>query len=155
MNIPEGDYVTRARKGLRFLFPLLILIPSLYFLFPFSSDPSDHSRIDALAPVEIVAERFREPTGVAVDQTGAIFVSDRGSGDIFRIVGADIRAIATGLRKPVGLAFNGQGRLLIVEETRGRLLRLETDSRLTVLAQRMKKPRWVAVAAADGGNHPL
>ncbi len=134
------------RKGFSYLFPLFILLPIAYFLLPFSSEPSDDPRIDALAPVEVVAEGFREPTGVAVDQSGAIFVSDRDSGDIFKIVGSDIRLLVQDLRKPVGLSFNGQGRLLIVEEARGRLLRLESDSKLTVLAQRMKKPRWLTVA---------
>lgn len=138
-----------ARKGATFLLLLFLLLSSLYFLIPISSSPSDHSRIDALAPVEVVAERFREPTGVAVDGAGAIFVSDRGSGDVFRIVGADIRPIVTGLRNPVGIAFNGQGRLLIVEETRGRLLRLESDNRLTVLAQRMKNLAGLRLGRAE------
>ncbi len=131
-----------VRKSLPFLF----LLPFLYFLFPFSSEPSDHSRIDALAPVEVLTEGFKEPTGVAVDQTGAIFVSDRQSGDIFRIVGRDVRLLVRDLRRPVGLAFDREGRLLIVEEKRGVLLRSESDGRLAVLAQGMKKPRWVAVA---------
>ncbi|TAJ82654.1 hypothetical protein EPO44_17350, partial [bacterium] len=137
------------RRPKLLILPLFILLAIVYFMLSGSSESSDPSDIDALAPVEVLADGFQEPTGVLVDHNGAIFVSDRNSGDVFRIVGADIRPIVTGLRKPVGIAFNGQGRLLVVEEERGRLLRLETDSRLTVLAQRMRKPRFLAVAA-DG-----
>ncbi len=65
--------MNRAQKGVPFFLLLLFLSPALYFLLPISSESSDPSQIDALAPVEVVAEGFQEPAGVVVDQAGAIF----------------------------------------------------------------------------------
>jgi len=141
----EGDFVKRARKDAPFILPLFILLPVLYFFLPISSESSDPSVIDALAPIETVAEGFKEPTGLAVDSSGALFVSDRKSGEVFKLNG-QIHSLVSNLKSPVGLGFDTSGRLLIVEERTGRLLRLEGDGSLTVLAQGMKKPRWVAVA---------
>ena len=124
--------------------PLLFFLST--FLAPFALSPADLSEIDALAPVEVVAEGFKEPTGVVVDQNGVVFVSDRKSGEIFQIHAGAVHPVITHLQRPVGLAFDGDGRLLIVEEKTGFLLRLEPNSALTILAQGMKKPRWVTVA---------
>ncbi|MBI3000281.1 MAG: hypothetical protein HYY46_17795, partial [Deltaproteobacteria bacterium] len=104
------------------------------------------TEIDALAPVEIVADGFKEPTGVAVDSSGAVFVSDRKAGEALRITGSEVVPFVTDLKRPVGLGFDAAGRLLIAEEGAGRLLRLESNGTLAVLAQEMKKPRWIAVA---------
>lgn len=133
-------------KHLRIKIALPVLLFLFAFLTPFTLSPSDLSDIDALAPVELVAQGFREPTGVVVDQTGVIFVSDRKTGEILKIVSGHISRLVTSLKRPVGLSFDGEGRLLIVEEKSGSLLRLEPDNRLTVLAQGIKRPRWIAVA---------
>ncbi|MBI3060932.1 MAG: hypothetical protein HYY83_02970, partial [Deltaproteobacteria bacterium] len=135
-----------VRKGAPFLLPLVILLAAFYFLAPISSEPSSVTEIDALAPVEIVADGFKEPTGVAVDSSGAVFVSDRKAGEALKITGGQVVPFITDLKRPVGLAFDDQGRLLIVEEQSGRLLRREAAGSLTVLAEGMKKPRWLAVA---------
>lgn len=129
---------------------LLVLFFLSAFSVPFTLSPADLSEIDALVPVEVVAQGFMEPNGVVVDQTGAIFVSDRKSGEILKITSGEVRPLITHLQRPVGLSFDGDGGLLIVEEKSGFLLRLEPGNRLTVLAQGMKKPRWVAVA--EDGN---
>ena len=135
-----------VRKGAPFLLPLAILLAAFYFIAPISSEPSSVTEIDALAPVEIVADGFKEPTGVAVDSSGALFVSDRKAGEVLKITGSDVAPFVTDLKRPVGLAFDGQGRLLIVEEHSGRLLRREAAGSLTVSAAGMKKPRWIALA---------
>ena len=133
-------------KGVPFLFPLFALLAALYFLTPISSEPSSVTEIDALAPVEIVADGFKEPTGVVVDPSGPVFVSDRKAGEVLKIIDAEVVSFITHLKRPVGLAFDLQGRLLVVEEKTGRLLRLETNGSQTALAQGMKRPRWVSMA---------
>ena len=130
----------------RLLLLLLFLIPpTVYFVLSGASEPSSSSGVDALAPVEAVAEGFKEPTGIVVDQTGAIFVAERKSGELFKITQGEIHPLLAGLKRPVGLAFDREGKLLIVEEKTGKLLRLESNGNLTTLAQGMKKPRWLAL----------
>ena len=136
-------------KGVPFLLLFFLLIPALYFQLPLSSGSSDLSEIDALAAVEVVANGFKEPTGIVVDPSGALFVSDRKTGEVLKITAGETHPLITHLKRPVGLSFDANGRLLIVEEKSGSLLRLEPDSTLTVLAQGMKRPRWVA-RAEDG-----
>jgi len=121
--------------------PKIALLSISFFsalFLPSTLGSSDLSDIDALAPFEIVAEGFREPMGVVVDESGAIFVSDRKAGEVHPTV--------SDLKRPVGLAFDTDGRLLIVEEKSGFILRLEADGMLTILAEGMRKPRWIAVA---------
>ncbi|MBI4489579.1 MAG: IPT/TIG domain-containing protein [Deltaproteobacteria bacterium] len=138
--------MSRARQGVPFFLLLLLLSPALYFLLPISSESSDPSQIDALAPVEVVAEGIKQPWGVVVDQGGEIFVSDRKTGEVLKITEGEVHPLLTHLKNPVGLSFDVKGRLLIVEEKSGLLLRLEPDSTLTILAQGMKNPRWITVA---------
>ena len=104
----------------------------------------DRSRVDALAPVEVVAGSFRQPMGVAIASSGTVVVSDRKAGVVYEIGAGGVHPLLTGLERPVGLAFDGAGRLLMVEERAGRLLALDGGA-VTVLAQGMKNPRWVAV----------
>ncbi|MEK6600297.1 MAG: hypothetical protein AABZ09_00305, partial [Candidatus Binatota bacterium] len=84
----------RIRKGIPFLLPLLILFSALYFLLPISSESSDPVEIDALAPVEVLAESFKEPVGVVVDPSGAVFVSDRKAGEVFKVVAGEAHPVA-------------------------------------------------------------
>ena len=131
------------RRALRFDVPVLLLslIPSTSFA-PYHDSPAT-----SLAPVELVADGFRRPTGVAVDQAGAIFVSEERAGRITRLAPDGTRTIiSAGFDHPIGLAVDPQGRLLIVEQGRGRLWRLEPTGSRTLLASGIKDPRWVAVA---------
>ncbi|MBI4525733.1 MAG: hypothetical protein HY695_18200 [Deltaproteobacteria bacterium] len=133
-------------RSIPFLILFFALHPYLLYFSPLLSGSSDLLEIDALAPVEIVAEGFREPMGVVVDASDAVFVSDRKAGEVLRIVGNEVFPALKGLNNPVGLAFDPQGRLLIAEEGSGKLLRLEANGSLTVIADGFDRPRWVTVA---------
>ena len=66
-----------VRKGIPFFLPLFILLSIPYLMLSGASEPSE---IEALALVEVVVEGFKEPTGVVIDHSGMIFVSDRKAG---------------------------------------------------------------------------
>ena len=51
---------------------------------------------------------------------------------------------ASGLERPIGLAFDPLGRLLIAEEKAARVVRVEPDGTRTVLVSGVKQPRWLA-----------
>src|SRR3989304_4361843 len=67
----------------------------------------------ALAPVEIWADGFGALRGLAVDPAGNVFVADRALGSVTRIAPDGTRTlVASGLDRPIGLAFDPLGRLL-------------------------------------------
>jgi sugar lactone lactonase YvrE len=104
----------------------------------------------ALAPVEVVADGFRDARGVVVDDEDNVFVADHAAGTVTRIArdaqtGLITRSLfATSLRAPVGLALDARGRLLVAEEKAGRVLRFEADGTRGVVATRLEHPRWLA-----------
>ena len=130
----------------------LTLLSSIFLttlFLPPPVDPSHKSVIDTLAPFEIVADGFREPMGIVVDDEGVIYLTDHKGGKVFEITDGQVETLVQYLEDPVGLAFDPEGRLLIVEEDEGRLLRLEEDGKLTVMVEGVKNPRWVATGEDD------
>jgi len=103
--------------------------------------------VSALAPVEIVAEGLGHLRGVAVNESGAVFVTDAKAGTLLRVAPDGARALVMErLRHPVGVAVDREGRLVVVEEGRRQVLRLETGGGATSLISGIGHPRWVAVA---------
>ena len=103
--------------------------------------------VSALAPVEIVAEGLGHLRGVAVNESGAVFVTDAKAGTLLRVAPDGARALVMErLRHPVGVAVDREGRLVVVEEGRRQVLRLETGGGVTSLISGIRHPRWVAVA---------
>jgi RHS repeat-associated protein len=102
--------------------------------------------IVAVAPVDIWAEGFDNVCGLAVDEAGNLFVSDRAAGTVTRIGPDRAQAVVVRfLKRPVGLAIDPEGRLLIAEEHANRVVRLEPNGTRTVLVSKVKQPRWLAV----------
>lgn len=104
-------------------------------------------RIVALAPVEVVLDGRNELVGVVVDADGTVYVSDRGSGHVYRLApdGA-LAVVASALDRPAGLALDAEGRLLVAEEKASRVLRVEPGGAVTTLGSGIRSPRWIAVA---------
>src|SRR5262249_55783044 len=53
--------------------------------------------------------------------------------------------VLRGLERPIGLAFDLEGRLLVAEERAGRVTRREANGSRTTLASGIKQPRWLDV----------
>lgn len=106
--------------------------------------------IGALAPAEVLASGFRQPSAVAVEATGAVLVTDRAAGTFTR-VGEDggRELLLGGLHAPVGVALDGEGTILIVEAAARRILRIGADGHTTVAASTPGQPRAI-VSGPDG-----
>src|SRR5262249_31331627 len=72
--------------------------------------------ITALAPYEVVADGFVSLHGLAIDAHDRVYVADREAGTVARIDSGGPRVIARRLERPVGLAIDGLGRMLVAEE---------------------------------------
>jgi sugar lactone lactonase YvrE len=73
------------------------------------------------------AARFREPSGVAVDATGNIYVADTGNGAVRKVDGAghvSTLARGGGLQAPTGVAVAAGGTLLVTDPRAGRVFRI-------------------------------
>lgn len=100
-----------------------------------------------LAPVEVVLDGRNELVGVVVDADGTVYVSDRGSGHVYRLApDGTVAVVASNLDRPAGLALDAEGRLLVAEEKANRVLRVAPGGAVTTLGAGMKTPRWIAVA---------
>jgi hypothetical protein len=57
--------------------------------------------------------------------------------------------VATGLRGPIGIAFDRAGRALVAEEDSGQIVHVDPRGRRTVVASGLDRPRWIAVGDDD------
>jgi hypothetical protein len=106
--------------------------------------------IDALAPVDVLASRFRQPVAVAVEASGAILVVDRAAGTLTRVGSDGARALlVSDLRRPNGVAVDGAGRIFVIEAAGRRILRIDADGHVALVASLLRQPRAIA-AAPDG-----
>src|SRR6267143_1429388 len=95
-----------------------------------SGAPAEPS-VSALAAFETLADGFVDVRGIVVDAAGNVFVADRATGIVWRVASDRPRVVvASGLERPVGLALDASGRLLVAEERAARVVRVEaTGSR--------------------------
>jgi sugar lactone lactonase YvrE len=101
--------------------------------------------LSALAPVTIVADGLTEAAGVLALDTD-VYVTDRLAGTITRIDADGRRSVVvTRLERPVGLAVDGTGRIIVAEERAGCVVRLEADGRRIPLVTGLEQPRWLGV----------
>ena len=160
--------VPRARRPPRGPFPpvasflALLAPPLLLTILPLAlGDEEREQRLHALAPVQVFARGFEEPTGLAFGAQGHLYVSDREAGLIVELEplnGSFTRSVlASGLEKPAGLAFDAHGDLYVAEEGADRILRYgKLGSGLLsatpdVISRDLKNPRWLAFSP-DGGD---
>lgn len=89
--------------------------------------------------IQRVAGGFRYADGVAIETTGSLLIADPPEDRILRLEFGKPLAQA---RKPsggaAGLAFDPKGRLVLCETQRRRLVRIEDNGRLTVLADQFE-----------------
>ncbi len=82
----------------------------------------------------VLARDLRRPAGVAVAETGDVFVTERvADGRLLRLGPAGgLDPVKVGLVYPAGIAFDAEGALYLAEQGRGRVVRLAPqDGRIT------------------------
>jgi len=106
--------------------------------------------ITALAPVDVLASEFRQPSAVAVEPGGAVLVADRAAGTLTRVRADGGREVLLrDLRRPTGIAVDGAGHILVLEAAARRIVRLDPTGTVSVVASTLRRPRAIA-AGPDG-----
>jgi glucose/arabinose dehydrogenase len=99
--------------------------------------------------VPTVAARFgaaADPRGLALGGDGSVYVALRAAGQVARVDPAGrVSAAADGLARPIAVATDPEGRLLVLEETGGRLLRI-ADGRRESITEGLDAPAGLLVA---------
>jgi sugar lactone lactonase YvrE len=95
------------------------------------------------------AKGLNGPTGLALNPSGDLFVSQVGPGSVSR-VGADglVSAYAEGLKGPNGLAFAADGTMYVAEYNAGQVARVGTDRKVTTFATGLANPLGIAIDSA-------
>jgi hypothetical protein len=101
---------------------LLILVVSGSALTPAPSPTTG-------AIFEVIADGLGSARGIVVDDDDRVYVADREAGTVTRFEAGSRRVIARRLDRPIGLALDRLGRVLVAEERGGatRLLGACTD----------------------------
>ena len=102
--------------------------------------------INSVTRVEILASGFKAISGIAVEASGAVLVTDRARGTLTRIDPSGTRhRLLDRLHQPRAVAVSGTGDLLVLDEDGGRLVRLGADGSLSVVTSALEQARAIAV----------
>ena len=102
--------------------------------------------ISALAPVDVIASGFEQPSALAVEPSGAILITDRARGTLTRIDASGRRRILLDhLHGPTGVAIDSGGNVLVVEAAGRRVLMLDRSGLTTVVTSALRQLRAIAV----------
>jgi len=97
-------------------------------------------------PITVRAENLGIPLGLAVGNTGDVFVSDVSGGRVLRISAENrVTTFATGIPSPVSVAFDASGQLLVTSLAGG-VYRVTPQGQATRFITDGIFPFWIAVA---------
>lgn len=155
----------RARSQVRFAMMLLLSVGTMTDVRGGQGyvAPVGKAGIRALSPVEIQASGFSGLSGVAVEASGAVLVTDRDDGTLTRIdASGDRRTLLANLDDPVGVAVDAAGDVLVLDDDGSRLLRISDAGSVSVVTSALKRARaiavgpdgrvWIAMRRIDGGS---
>lgn len=106
-----------------------------------------------LATKTVFAQGFGEPSGVACDQNGHLYVADEQRGEVVRLSlqGARFGVLAKGLQAPSGIVSPSWGsrQLLVCERGANRVIALSLDGKITNWGEAVEQPINIARAEVD------
>lgn len=83
---------------------------------------------------------FRSPTGIAIDQNGAVYASEWGADRITRLQGNKRQTVLNGISAPAGLAFDKAGKLYIASYGDGNIYVWDGTGKPVVFASGFSAP---------------
>jgi sugar lactone lactonase YvrE len=119
-------------------------------LLHFASEYGDVRTYDPVRRSTRVRVRgLNEPTGIERAPDGALVVAESGAGRVVRIAGRvdgtdTVTVLAEGLRHPVDVAFDAEGRCYVSDDELGAVLRIDDGETVTV-ADGLGAPQGLAV----------
>ncbi|MEV0555708.1 hypothetical protein AB0I27_19950 [Streptomyces sp. NPDC050597] len=119
-------------------------------LLHFASEYGDVRTYDPVRRTTRVRVRgLNEPTGIERAPDGALVVAESGAGRVVRIAGRGdgtdtVTVLAEGLRHPVDVAFDAEGRCYVSDDELGAVLRIDDGETVTV-ADGLGAPQGLAV----------
>ncbi len=105
--------------------------------------PSEADSGETVSELSPVAGTYQFSEGPAADETGNVYFSDVSAGKIYKwSPDGQVTVFLDGLKGPNGLAFDGNGMLIGCEGGNGRLLSIDPQGQITVLADQYNKSRF-------------
>ncbi len=154
----------------RFTISNLPLIPGALALACLLAPIATRAQVTLDGIRTILANGFYQPTGVAVDGYGNVFVADSGDNAVKEILAAGgyttVRILADGFKDPSGVAVDGSGNVYVADTGNNAVKKIvavhgvipAANPTIDTLASGFKTPRGVAVDTsedvyvADTGN---
>jgi gluconolactonase len=95
------------------------------------------------ADLQQVAGEYLFSEGPVADQNGNVYFSDINAGKIYKwSTDGSVTVFIQGLNKPNGLAFDGNGMLIVCEGGNGRLISIDPHGQITVLVDQYNGVRF-------------
>ncbi len=82
----------------------------------------------------VTVAEFEYPYGVAVDNSGNVYVSDNSGGDIRKISNGSVTTFATGFSSPWGLSVDAGGNVYVADESHYQIKKITPAGVVSVLA---------------------
>jgi sugar lactone lactonase YvrE len=135
--------------------PAVDVVGNIYVTFSGSrgqSVPTSLFRIDDESNIHPIAAEIMNPTGLALDATGNLYISSRHDGAVYRLsTEGDLSTYAEGMGVATGLAFDALGNLYVGDRS-GTIFKLAPDRQIFVFATIEPSVAAYHLAFSPNGN---
>ncbi len=135
--------------------PAVDAVGNVYVTFSGSrgqSVPTSLFRIDDESNLHAIAAGIMNPTGLALDATGNLYISSRHDGTVYRLsTEGDLSTYAEGMGVATGLAFDALGNLYVGDRS-GTIFKLAPDRQIFVFATLEPSVAAYHLAFSSNGN---
>jgi sugar lactone lactonase YvrE len=116
------------------------------------SVPTSLFRIDDESNLHPIAAEIMNPTGLALDGAGNLYISSRNDGAVYRLANSgELTTYAEGMGVATGIAFDGQGNLYVGDRS-GTIFKIAPDRQIFVFATLEPSVAAYHLAFSPSGN---